>query len=592
MIKKLPFLLLMFAITSFSFAQTVVFSDNFDSYAAGSHLAASNSAWTTWGNAPGGPQDGVISNAQASSAPNSLYITEGNDQVYIPPFSNYITGHYQVSFSMFIPTDKKGYFNALHKFDLTNGSVWAYECFFYADGSGNLIAKDTIEFIFPINTWFPVVMDFDPNQDLAYLSINNTVVHTWPFHYWANGELDTVLQYSRQISAIDFFASSDTVNYYIDDFVVTALSGDFTVSHGGISFFQTPDSSLTRTITLANYANQPTNWQALITYDIASPDTTSTGISKLTYYNNVTSSYVSGVPFEYAVGFPSSMLQNHIGKTIQGIKFSWEPNGIIGVDSTNVLVRVYSMNNPVLMAGPGTVIYEKSLVSTAGANYVPIDTQIVLDGSDLWVGVYWGNTQNRVLTPLVLDTLSSLGLDTLSDGYRCWEKSYWGFQTWFKTREIYPIEVFVDGTPIQPWLSVDSDRGSIDAWGSVEQIITANSNGMQYGDHRSAKIHLYSDSYNNSEKEVVIYLDVTHVGVNDHNEIEVSIYPNPATDRLQVVSDEIQRVEIHNMMGQRVFDQCYGGTHVTIPTSGMAPGTYIVTVTSRNNRVSKQVVIR
>ena len=64
----------MFAAISFTFAQTVVFSDNFDSYTAGSHLAQTNSAWTTWSNAPGGSEDGVITTAQAASAPNSLLV--------------------------------------------------------------------------------------------------------------------------------------------------------------------------------------------------------------------------------------------------------------------------------------------------------------------------------------------------------------------------------------------------------------------------------------------------------------------------------------------------------------------------------------
>lgn len=45
--KNLLSLLFLFAASSFAFAQTVVFSDNFDTYTAGSHLAQSNSAWTT-----------------------------------------------------------------------------------------------------------------------------------------------------------------------------------------------------------------------------------------------------------------------------------------------------------------------------------------------------------------------------------------------------------------------------------------------------------------------------------------------------------------------------------------------------------------
>ena len=52
------------------------FSDNFDSYTAGQALAAqSGGAWTTWSNAPGGAEDGIVSNANSFSAPNSMYFS-------------------------------------------------------------------------------------------------------------------------------------------------------------------------------------------------------------------------------------------------------------------------------------------------------------------------------------------------------------------------------------------------------------------------------------------------------------------------------------------------------------------------------------
>jgi len=46
------------------------------------------------------------------------------------------------------------------------------------------------------------------------------------------------------------------------------------------------------------------------------------------------------------------------------------------------------------------------------------------------------------------------------------------------------------------------------------------------------------------------------------------------------------------MMGQKVFDQLYGDTHVTIPTTNLTPGTYAVTVTTSDNRVTKQVIVK
>jgi len=51
-------------------------------------------------------------------------------------------------------------------------------------------------------------------------------------------------------------------------------------------------------------------------------------------------------------------------------------------------------------------------------------------------------------------------------------------------------------------------------------------------------------------------------------------------------------VEIHNMLGQKVFDSFYGDSHVLISTNGMAPGTYAVTVYTSGEKVTKQVVVK
>jgi hypothetical protein len=222
--KFLPFFLLMFAAASFTFAQTVVFSDNFDSYTVGSHLAASNSAWTTWDGETGGATDGLISNVQAASAPNSLHISENNDQLYT--FNNDSTGHYQVTFKMYIPEGSAGYFNILHVF---NGSyqtnIWAFECFFKPNGSGALVvAGDSVFFTYSTKTWLPVVIDIDLDQDLASLTVNNSVVNTWPFHHLGFNSTTG----DNHLAAIDFYASpiNNVVSaYYIDDFMVTDVFG-------------------------------------------------------------------------------------------------------------------------------------------------------------------------------------------------------------------------------------------------------------------------------------------------------------------------------------------------------------------------------
>jgi hypothetical protein len=82
------------------------------------------------------------------------------------------------------------------------------------------------------------------------------------------------------------------------------------------------------------------------------------------------------------------------------------------------------------------------------------------------------------------------------------------------------------------------------------------------------------------------------VGIEDMKPLQVRVWPNPADDFVTVTSDQIQRVEIYNMMGQLVFEQFCNDSHVTISTSGMAPGTYAVKVTTTSGTVTKRVIVR
>ena len=249
-------------------------------------------------------------------------------------------------------------------------------------------------------------------------------------------------------------------------------------------------------------------------------------------------------------------------------------------------IRVYAMGNTLLHPGPGAVVYEQTFTPDSGWNYVQLTTPYLIDGSDLWFGVCFVQPEGAYLAPLD---------GAFPNDYSCWYKRG---STWYNRFEgsNYDFNLClggkIDGTPITPWLSASPANGTIAPGANTNVSVTANTAGMEVNDSYTATLHCFSSDIDNSKVDVPVTLTVIDVAVNEHNQIEVSLYPNPATDYMQIFSDQIERVEIYNMMGQRVFDSFYGDTHVIIPTSNLAPGTYAVTVTSHDTRVTKQVVIR
>ena len=244
------------------------------------------------------------------------------------------------------------------------------------------------------------------------------------------------------------------------------------------------------------------------------------------------------------------------------------------------------MNNSLLHPGPGAIVYEQTFVPDSGWNHIQLTTPFLIDGSDLWFGVGYTQPEGAYLAPL--DGANA-------NDYSCWYKVG---STWYNrfTSGSYDFNLClggkIDGTPITPWLTTSHVSGSINAGANVTETVTVNSNGMNVGDVKTAKIHCFSSDINNGEVIVPVTLTVTDVSVNEHNQIEVSVYPNPATNFVKVTSDQIQRVEIYNMMGQLVFEQNYNDSNIVISTSSMAPGTYAVKVTATSGTTTKQVIVK
>ncbi|MBR4136620.1 MAG: T9SS type A sorting domain-containing protein [Bacteroidales bacterium] len=581
--KKLYLLMVLFVAAAFSLsAQTVVFSDNFDSYTAGAYLAQSNSAWTTWDNAPGTSQDGVISSAQAASAPNSLYITGSNDQVY--PFGNYTSGHYTLTFNYYVPsTGNGGYFNIQHILL----SQWALECYFNSTGDGYLSVGGTdYNFTSPTDAWFPIEFDVDMDNNTASLTVNNVAVHTWPFNYQAGNTNGT-----NQLAGINFYAGAPnnaSGTYYVDDFVVTevsaALVGHFAVNPEtpiNVSFGVDGGTS---TVEVSNPGDAPINYRIVPTYEITNVNPASTGVDTLSYCNEVYSSlgFNNGVEWEAAAEFPASQMTAHLGRTLNAINIHLGAGADDGV--TNAKIRVYAMGE--LNSGPGDVLYEQDFTPAAGWNLVQLTTPFVLDGGDLWIGA-------TAYQPTGVYLFSFD--DMPGNGYSAWYRTGSGWNTLANLSASYNfnwcIKGAVDGTPVTPWMTVSPNTGTLNAAQTQNVTITYNTAGMSVGDVKNGTLHFFSDDYDNGVVTVDVTLSFSGVGVDDPSVINITLYPNPAVENLNITSEQIERVEIYNLNGQMVFAGTYSDSQVSIPTEGFAAGMYTVKVKTASQTTTHKIVI-
>jgi len=186
------------------------FFDDFEAYVVGQQLACQNPIdWTTWSNLPCGSEDAFISSAHAYSGTKSAVVVQNNDLV--KTFGSKTTQIWYISFYVYIPTGKSGYFNTLNGFT-PNPFQWGMECYFDLGGGGRLIEIATTNFSWTPDTWQFVQVVVDLDLDQAQFWFNGSMVNSWQ---WTRGNPGS---YALRLDANDFFGATANDEMYFDDY--------------------------------------------------------------------------------------------------------------------------------------------------------------------------------------------------------------------------------------------------------------------------------------------------------------------------------------------------------------------------------------
>jgi hypothetical protein len=220
--KQLYTTCLLIATSLLASAQTVIFSDNFDTYTHGAGIVASNPNWSYWNASTN--SDAVVDSNQSFSANNSCLVN-GTTTDLILPIGPYTSGIYFVDFKMLLPQGSSGgYFNLLHVWNSTSTVYeWAVDVFFDADGSCYITSGGTqnpTNFVAQVGEWFDIQVQVYLNDDLGIILANGNEILSFP---WSinngNGEAGTL-----QLAALNFYGTNfDNTDgtYHIDDVKVT-----------------------------------------------------------------------------------------------------------------------------------------------------------------------------------------------------------------------------------------------------------------------------------------------------------------------------------------------------------------------------------
>lgn len=199
---------MLFAIGTIT-AKSQSFTDDFESYTAGSKLGPQSPNWTTWSNADGGTEDVNVVTTAAHSGTKSIYFsstssTGGPSDVVLPFAGPHTQGVFEFKAWFNVPTNKTAYFN--FQAENTIGTTWAMDCYMNADGSLqiNNVSTTYITASYPQNQWFELKVK-------ANLSINQWEV-------FVNGtSVGTFSNITNKIASVDIYPANASASFWVDD---------------------------------------------------------------------------------------------------------------------------------------------------------------------------------------------------------------------------------------------------------------------------------------------------------------------------------------------------------------------------------------
>jgi thiol-disulfide isomerase/thioredoxin len=598
--------------TNSVFAQITIDQD-FDALNAGEQVVAQGAdQWTTWSNNPGSSEDPYVSDAQANSGSNSMLIETGNDAVLL--LDDQTSGRYSLSFQIYVPEGKLGYYNILHAFD-GGDSEWGLQTYFDAGGEGRVDGggSGAGSFTYNYDEWVFVNHIVDLDNDWCEMFVNNQLVVSYQ---WSMGTFNE--PGLNQLGAFNFFAwdgSSDgTPQYYIDDVDVHEV----TIPADGPMNLDVALSGMDATLT----------WDAPASGDV---------LNYVVYKNGAIIAHTDTETFEETLPLPGTYEYMVQAILINGL--SPESNtveAVIDGGSERELVLVEIGTGTWCGYCPGAAMGADELVEhghdVAVIEYHSGDIYEISEGAARLeyydvaafpTAVFDGNydfVEGGNATNSLYPTYAPIvdGRDAVTAAFEV------DFEAVPADNDNFVAKVTLNKT----WDYADdadlrlhivlTESHIAENWGGLSEVnfvargMFPNENGtavdFSSGDEQVVEVdvEILSD-FNQDNCELVVFLqdkntkevlnvtatDLSFIGVEETVATSINAYPNPATDMITFeASSDIKKIQMFNQAGQIVRTIAADQNEISVSVSDLSSGLYIVKFETVNGDVFKKVSIR
>lgn len=615
--KNIYFSLAVLLLSCLSLNAQVLYSDNFDSYANNAKVAQTigSTWWTTWSNAPGGPEDGIISNAQSVSPPNSIYIAGSNDLVF--KCGGKTTGRYELSWQMFVPTSHIGYFNLLHHFS-GNTSKWAFQAYIYNDSiyvdAGGAKAAGA-QFI--RNTWHfvKVVVDVDDDFATCFIDGNELISYQWSKGAFGDGTIN-------KLDAINFYAwdgtQSPTPNtggsikgYYVDDLLYKQV---------------TPPNAPTNLTATVNGADVDLTWTAPnptpINYTLMKNGTVIVNTTNNTYtdigpwpntYNYIVRAGYGTSGYSHSSNIATVTITGGVTRNLvlyeagTGTWCQYCPGAAMGIRD---LIEVNSKNAVAIKYHSGDNYENIDATQRLGyysVQYFPTifaDGKLKAEGGSTTTSLYpiYLNFYNERIN---IPALQNLNVNIVNTGINTYQATITVEETYsYLTTGLKLHAALTESNIAVTWYNQtevdyvlrkmypDAAGTDLDFTQSSTQTITINFNTTGYVKNNCEFVVFVQHDASQEVTQVAKVNMSTISGVEELNGNSINLYPNPTSDYIILSSNGNGYLSITDITGKIVYDAVVNQTSQYFNISSLSKGIYMVQYTSNNNSFIQKLIIQ
>ena len=578
-------------------------AESFEDYTVGNKIAAEAVAlgrdwWTTWSNNPGGSNDGTVSNDYASDGSNSGYFTNASDQVLL--LGDYETGVYDLSFDVYTPAGKDGYFNILHAFPASDNGDWAMQAYFNAEsdetnnemwhstGHGSVHAGGALVADLPCveDEWMNIRVHIDCDTDEAALYFNGQEMYTWQWSLGSFGDDAT-----RVLAGANFYGPLSTSQFYVDNIHFIRIGGesapDLNITPDAVAEELGEDDMTTVDITINNDGNSIGDWMGWLDFGQGGAGSQTAEL----YYHNGDVASATGIGSsdaytrEFGIRLPATAYAGAaMGMGITSAKFY--VNTYKSSDN-NYIFRVYGQG---LHGQPGELLAEKTVTTSATDQWITatFDEPVYMTGQAMWATVQLEQAAGEY--PMTMDG-GEYGEE--ADGnwlatsggnfYHCYSAGNFG-GAWM-------ITVNCEGELIPAtWATINKTEGAIMGGQSETITLTLNSIGLADGQY-NANLIINTNDEELPHVEIPVVLHADYDAVAENGVQIATVYPNPATTQVTLEGENLSAVAIYNVAGQLVSIEKLVGNTLNFD---LEAGVYFFSIydNNGNNSVQRVVIVK